>query len=232
MSLLKYDVSWVGIDSGREGLWVDPVWLDTLTIISRHEGERIYDETSAVYLELESRLPNEKWRSRTRDGHFRPLFRDYPNAWGRTGLINLASGEFRLTSAGHDVVARRVSKLKVLLRMFSNHSELNRQTRKMEKPFEILAAAFLETPRLLTAKEAYWAIMKNFRPGADDLAIVISKKLPLLKREPEPTPYRRLRNMLTLLRTALALKSSRRGVETLWSADDQSILIEIGKGNQ
>ena len=75
----KYNVTWGGMDNGGEGKWNPDVWLKTIEIISRHEGEAVYDENSPVYVELEAELPDLTWRS-TDGQRFRPLFRDYPES--------------------------------------------------------------------------------------------------------------------------------------------------------
>lgn len=225
----KYDCSWVGIDSGREGLWKEPIWSDVLRIISKHRGERIYDSASAIYTELERAFPKEAWRSTTAEGHFRPLFRDYPNSWTRTGMVSLSNRVFEITAKGADLLAKRTSKSDVLMDMFRHHSEFCNVHQADERPFSILAAAVLATPRPLTTNEAYWAIMKNFRPGQDDLSNILKRYLRSPLADPSPTPYRRLRNMLTLMRAAEAVQSTRRGPSTVWSPLKPILLEEIAK---
>ena len=112
---------------------------------------------------------------------------------------------FELTAKGEAVLAKETSKSDVLMDMFRQHSEYCNFHRAQEKPFAILATGILATPRPLTTKEVYWAVMKNFRPGADDLSDVLKKSLRGPLADPSPTPYRRLRNMLTLMRTAESL---------------------------
>jgi hypothetical protein len=227
MAIIKYDCSWVGIDGGREGLWKEPIWKDVLRIIADHEGELVYDRASPIYHDLEKDYPDEAWRSQTADGHFRPLFRDYPNSWTRTGVLSLSEQRFAVTDLGRSVLAGTISKPQLLVTMFEQHTEESGPQGSSEKPFAILASGILEAPRTLATDEIYWSIMKNYRPGQDSLINVMKKKLPLIRSVPEGTPYRRLRSMLTLMRTAGVIASTRRGAQRFWSALDVQLLKEI-----
>ncbi len=229
MTKSKYDCTWVGIDAGREGLWKEPIWTEVLKIISNHRGERVYDASGPIYVELEAAFPKESWRSATNEGHFRPLFRDYPNSWTRTGVISLSSQTFNVTPKGEGVLARTTSKSSVLLDMFKSHSEFCELHGKQEKPFSILATGLLTAPRPLTTDEVYWAVMKNFRPGEDQLQDVLKRLSRFPLASPASTPYRRLRNMLTLMRAAAAVSSTRRGSRTVWSPLNVELLEEIQK---
>jgi len=227
VSLIKYDCAWVGIDSGREGLWKEPIWKDVLRIIAEHVGERVYDRTSPIYRALEQAYPNEAWRSTTREGDFRPLFRDYPNSWTRTGVASLANQRFQVTELGKRVLGGTIPKSGLLIHMFKQHTEHSGLHGVAEKPFVILASGVLAAPRALSTQEIYWAIMKNYRPEQDSLPDIVKKTLRSIRREPDPTPYRRLRNMLTLMRTAEAIASTRRGPSTIWSALNTQLLNDI-----
>lgn len=227
MTLEKYNCSWVGIDSGREGLWKEPIWKDVIRIIAKHEGEKIYSEDSPIYAELEREYPKELWRSHTKEGDFRPLFRDYPNSWTRTGVVSLANQQFHVTELGKKVISGNITKTELLINMFKKHTEQSGANSALEKPFAVLAAGLISTPRALTTKEIYWAIMKNYRPGKDDLPEFIKKKLKLIRKEPEATPYRRLRNMLTLMRAADAITSTRKTAGTIWNVLNLSHLNNI-----
>jgi hypothetical protein len=229
MAIIKYDCSWVGIDGGREGLWKEPIWKDVLRIIADHEGELVYERTSPIYQDLEKNFPDEAWRSQTAEGHFRPLFRDYPNSWTRTGVLSLSEQRFAITDLGRNVLAGAISKSQLLVTMFEQHTEQSGPLGSIEKPFAILASGILETPRPLATDEIYWSIMKNYRPGQDSLNDVIKKKLPLIRSVPESTPYRRLRSMVTLMRTAGIIASTRRGAQRFWSALDAQLLNEISR---
>lgn len=230
MMLVKYDNPWIGIDSGREGLWKEPLWKDVLKIVALHKGECVYDKESSIYTSLEKAYPKEAWRSYTKEGHFRPLFRDYPNSWTRTGVVSLAGQKFCLTELGKKVLAGEISKTDLLVEMFKKHSEHTGPNNESEKPFLIIASGMLASPRALSTVEIYWAIMKNYRPGQDDLTEFIIKKLKLIRKAPEPTPYRRLRNMLSLMRAAGAIASTRRGSGTFWTELDVKQLNCICRG--
>lgn len=223
----KYDCNWVGIDGGREGLWKEPIWSDVLRIISKHRGERVYEPTSPIYIELERAFPREAWKSTTAEGHFRPLFRDYPNSWTRTAVVTLSNQVFDVTTKGEAVLAKKIAKSDVLMDMFRTHSEYCDFHQSYERPFAILAAGLLATPRALSTEEVYWAVMKNFRPGQDDLSDVLKRVFRGPLPDPAPTPYRRLRNMLTLMRTAEAVQSTRRGSSTVWSTLQSQLLDEM-----
>jgi len=217
---------WTGFDAGREGLWKDPIWFDVIRIIEKHEGEDVYDSSSPIYADLETSHPGQAWRSQTSDGRFRPLFRDYPNSWTRTGVVSLEGKKFWLTTLGKKVLTKQFTKAAILANMFRNHTELTSPQGLEENPFEILAVAILAAKRPLSTEEIYWGIMKNYRPEIDD----VNNSLRILKNindVPEATPYRRLRNMLTLMRTAGALISTRRGPRTFWSQAESHLLHEI-----
>lgn len=224
---IKYECSWIGIDSGREGLWKEPIWKSVLQIIAEHEGESVYDETSPIYQSLEQAHPAEAWRSYTKEGQFRPLFRDYPNAWTRTGVITLHNKKFQLTEMGRQILTGNISKSNLLIEMFRQHVELTGPNEEKEKPFAIIASGLLAATHPLSTNEIYWAIMKNYRPLKDDLTEVLKKKIRLIHKKPESTPYRRLRNMLSLMRTAGVIESSRRGAITVWSPLDKKLLNDM-----
>lgn len=229
MKSTTYDISWVGIDAGREGLWQEPVWTRVIELVGMHEGEKVYDPTSPIYTVLIQEFPDEKWCSLTPEKNFRPLFRDYPNSWTRTGVISLKDREFRLTTLGQQLLKGGISKSNILINLFSKHTEYNLVLNKSESPFAILAHAFLETPRPLTAKEVYWLVMKNFRPCDLTFKEVYCRKLQYTSIDPDKTPYRRIRHMLQLLRAADAIESYRRGHDIYWSMRNRSILNKIIK---
>ena len=91
---MPYNV-WTKIDSGREGLWKNKVWLGALQIIAKHEGEGVYDPAAPVYVELEAKLPGVGWMKQE-SGAPRPLFRDYAKPWTATGVLSLADQKFQL----------------------------------------------------------------------------------------------------------------------------------------
>ena len=223
----KYDPKWSGIDAGREGLWREPIWTRVLEIIAAHELEKVYDEDSSIYPALEGAFPNETWRSHTREGHFRPLFRDYPNPWTRTGIVSLKNQEFKVTNLGRLLLSAKITKQEIFLSMFTKHRSDG------ERPFQILSNAFLQAPRPLSTKEIYWHIMRNWRPGLDDLTEVLRHPLTPDSDDIPGTPKRRLRNILALLRAVDAIKSHLRNGETWWAKNDSGMLNKIAqaKGN-
>ena len=229
MPLVKYNSSWVGIDGGREGLWKEPIWTDVLRIISAHPNEHVYERESPIYKDLEKAFPSEAWRSQTADGAFRPLFRDYPNSWTRTGVVSLSDQRFNVTELGLTVLSGKTTKADILVNMFKIHQEFLNGSDAYEKPFSILAAAFLVANRPLSTEEIYWAVMKNYRPGVDDLAEIIKKKIPMINKAPDSTPYRRLRSMLSLMRASNMIESTRRGSRTIWSPLDSHLLNKISE---
>jgi hypothetical protein len=224
----KYNIGWVGIDAGREGLWREPIWSDVLQIIANHNGERVYDASSPIYAELESRHPKEAWRSQTADGKFRPLFRDYPNSWTRLGVISLAGQRFKITTLGQEILLGQKTKTSLLVDLFTSHTESSGPNSSEEHPFIILAKAFHQTPRPLSTDEIFWKVMKNYRPSIDSLTVILKQTSKIEWPSPEPTPYRRLRNMLSLMRAANAISSTRRGTDgTYWNSLDRDIIKKI-----
>lgn len=227
-SLVKYRIYWTGFDAGREGLWKDPIWMSVLSIIARHEGEAVYDSESPIYLELESLHPGQAWRSQTSDGDFRPLFRDYPNSWTRTGVVSLDGKKFWVTPIGKKILSREYTRSTLLADMFRSHSEMTGPRGTEEKPFAIVVNGLLNANRPLSTSEIYWAIMKNYRPG-DDRITDSMRRASRIVDIPETTPYRRLRSMLTLMRTAGVLISSRRGPKTFWTPTETALVYDIAR---
>jgi hypothetical protein len=215
---IKYDIAWAGIDAGREGLWREPVWSGALRIIGRHSGAGVYDPKSPIYTELESSFPDEKWRSYERGGNFRPLFRDYPNPWTKTDVVRLTGKEFKITARGKLVLKGAISKQQVLVGVFSKHLSAG------ERPFVVLAHAFLNAARPLSTNELYWGVMKGWRPGNGSLETALSDLTEKMPSEKRGTPQRRLRNLLSLLRTAEAIQSHLRSGETWWVSQNKDLL--------
>ena len=213
---IKYDVEWVGVDAGRESLWYEPTWMNVLTCIASHSGEAVYDEHSAIYSVLEDQMPDIKWRSYTRSGSFRPLFRDYSHPWTRTGVAEFRNGIFALTNLGQRVISGKITKKKMLLRLFTEHRESINDT-DSENPFAIISQALLDSPRPLSTKEMFWVVMKNYRPNTDQIEDVLAEVSSDIEVDPPAqTRYRRLRNFLTLLRASGAIESYRRSNTHYW----------------
>jgi hypothetical protein len=219
--LEKYSGSWKGIDAGREGLWREPLWSGVLEIINNHQGEDVYDPASTIYMDLTTIFPKEKWCSLTTEGGFRPLFRDYPHPWTRPGLVDLAHQLFRLTPKGRLFISGEVTKKEIFIEMLSNHMEDGC------KPFAILAFAFLESPKPITAEAIFWGIVKNYRPTADNLlkALTVGKEMSCTA--PPSTQFRRLKHMLQLMRSIDAIESYRSGGAVRWAKRDTECLVAI-----
>ena len=197
-----YDVSWTGLDSGgREGLWEPSKWIKVLRIIAEHEGESVYDENSQVYETLEQVFPEDAWRSTGNNGDFRPLFRDYSAPWTKTGVVSLGGGVFRIERRGREILSGRLDPSEVLIDCLRDHSE------DSERPFAVLASAFLEAPeKEFALEEIYWGVQQNFRPSIDGLTEALERGGE--NSEPVPsTRARRLKGMLKLLVAVNALTS-------------------------
>ena len=141
--------AWTKIDSGREGLWENKVWLGALQIISRHEGEDVYEKSSAIYAELEEKLPGQGWM-KEEVGSPRPLFRDYPKPWTATGLIDLTDQKFRLTATGREVASGALSPANFFKGFIKKWVEDG------QRPFSEIAAAFLGFNGSLNLHDLYF----------------------------------------------------------------------------
>ena len=223
----KYNVAWVGIDGGREGLWTEPTWSGVLRIISVNDGQLVYDPGSSIYLALEHEFPDESWRSVTADGKFRPLFRDYPNSWTRTGVVNLRQKTFRTTLYGRAFLEGRMSKADIFIEMFKNHSERTQISNQFERPFEVLSAAFLEAVRPMSTHEIYWGVMKNYRPAKDHLSESLISARYADSSVPDPTSVRRIKSILSTMRAAELIQSTQRNRTTFWSALNTNLLQRV-----
>ena len=227
MSHNKYPSYWVGIDGGREGLWREPIWSEVLRIVARHEGEAVYDHDSPIYQELEALLPDESWRSRTADGIFRPLFRDYSHAWTRTGVMSLQRKVFDLTLIGRSVLNGRTSKQEVLLTTITNHSEINNSSGTRERPFHVLSNAFLNSERPLSTHEIYWGVMQNYRPGFDDLGYALTQSRFFDPSLINRTAIRRLNSILSTMRVAGLIASTPRNSSIYWYSLEKTLLDKV-----
>jgi len=209
-----YEVSWTGLDAGREGLWKPETLLGVLRLIDAHAGERVYDADSRIYAELENLYPDELWRADD-NGRFRPLFRDYPHPWTRTGLASFDT-TFSATALGKALLADTISLRDVYLRTMHSF------TADAEKPFAIIAAAFLSSSLPLTLDDLIFGVMREFRPGVDDFAAAMARAD---RSEPAPdTTNRRLRHLMKLMTDAglVAERSTR-----TWSIQDADALRSL-----
>ena len=196
--MVRYNSVWNSIDSGREGLWQPPLWEGVLRIISEHEGDDVYNPNSNIYKELNYRYPNEKWVS-TDKGKFRPLFRDYPNAWTKTEVLSLDNHKFTVTDRGKDFIRGNISKDIIFTRFFTNYFEDDCY------PFRVILAAFLIYQKTISFEQVYYGIMQGYRLGDSDLESQLKRvdtTIPLKSS----TPTRRLKLMLGLLEQFSLLK--------------------------
>ena len=228
--MAKYDASWVGIDAGREGLWREPIWTRVVELVAEHASERVYDRKSPIYASLIAEFPDEKWCSLTPEKTFRPLFRDYAHPWTRSGVVSLHDQRFQVTAVGEKLLAGELAKEEILVDLFVSHVEATGEGGRNEAPFAIVAEAFGASPRPLTAAEVYWMVMKNYRPGRDDIEVVLQNEAGRVPSPIPETPFRRVKHMLQLLKDAGALQSDRRGHEVFWAARDENVLGQITRG--
>lgn len=220
--MAKYEVEWTSLDPGGEGQWQPLVWLGALKIIGNHEGEGIYDAAAPVYDELQAAFPQITWKS-MEGANFRPLFRDFPHAWTRTGVLvppDQSDRRFQLTPIGREVVNGSISPEDLFIRLFRQYTEGG------VKPFQVLAAGFLGAGRSLTLAEAYFGLMKEYRPGSDDLATALLTAAGS-GAVPGTRGPRVLKLMLKLMERTGALASGRRGQDDAWLAWDTELLSEI-----
>lgn len=187
---------WTKIDSGREGLWKNKVWLGALRIIAKHEGDNVYEPTAPVYVELENKLPGVGWMKQE-GGAPRPLFRDYAKPWTATGVLDLADQKFRLTERGKQIVTGEVSPLDFF------QGFVKRWVEDGEYPFSELAAAFLGIGEPLSLRDLYFGVMLGYRRG-DDAKISVQTSRTHTNAM-EDTPRRRLLVLLSIFEATGAI---------------------------
>lgn len=223
---MRYE-HWTKIDDGAEGAWAADIWLSALRIISRHEGESIYDADSPIYVELEMEIPELTWRSFEGDS-FRPYFRDFSKPWT---IPNVASFDvtFKVTEIGKDLLKGRISELDFWINFLSGYQE------GTDFPFVELSCAFLKADKSLTLDEVYWGIVRSFRTENNDQ--LVFDELP---NEAIPsTTKRRLTLMLQLMERTGAILKIGNGSKQRWKQWDRralnklikkAVIIEIGHG--
>ncbi len=212
---------WTKIDSGREGLWKNKVWLGALKIIAGHEGEDVYQPTAPVYAELESKLPGVGWMKQE-EGAPRPLFRDYAKPWTATGVLDLADQKFKLTDRGKQIVSGHLSPSSFF------QGFVKRWIEDGQRPFTELAAAFLECGESLNLRDLYFGVMLGYRKG-DDAAVAIRNARG--KTDPmEDTPRRRLLVILSIFEAAggIAKEDSKQSdADAKWIPWNVDLLKEV-----
>lgn len=213
---MRYE-HWTKIDDGAEGAWAADIWLSALRIISRHEGELIYDADSPIYVELEREIPELTWRSFEGDS-FRPYFRDFSKPWT---IPNVASFEstFKVTEIGQELLNGSVSELEFWIKFLSRYQE------GTDFPFVELSCAFLKTDKSLTLDEVYWGVVRSFRSENND-QLVFSD----LPNEVIPSSAkRRLTLMLQLMERTGAILKIGNGSKQRWKQWDRKTLKKLFK---
>ncbi len=152
------NLEWKLFHPGKERLWEEDVWSKFLHILSRHIGEAVYDENSAIYSELVAELPEFTWSTKE-NGNFRPEFRDHKIAWEFPQCISTLDNKFELTSNGQQFVQGTVSRLRLFIKaMQSYREEFDGQP---INPFQLIAKAFWQTGEPLTLRDIHCAVMQG-----------------------------------------------------------------------
>jgi len=217
---MAYD-PWKKIDDGFEGVWAPDVWIGFIEIASRHEGDRVYDKDAAIYQELEERYPGTTWRSQDK-GSFRPFFRDSTKPWTLPGLASF-NETFQLTPRGHQLANGSLSARDLLATFFAEFTEND------ERPFCVLAYAFLNAGKPLSLVDLYYGVDVGFRPGSDDLNASLALAVGKSDASIPGTDGRRLKLMLSLMERsgAIAKGGSSGGPWRVW---DWALLEKLAAG--
>ena len=212
----KYDVYWSGLDNGHEGMWKGPIWYQTFKILAENNGANFQDPESPIYKSLEKALPSVAWKSKDSKSAtgFRLFFRDAREPWSSTGVINFSelTKTISTTELGKRLARGEISPAEVFIRAMEAHQEAG------EKPFSILAGAFLQQEGQdgLTFDQLAVGVMRNYRPDRDNLndslKNVSGKKL-------EGTPLRRFRHILEMLEDVGAISSKDDEVYVAWNSE-------------
>lgn len=220
----KYDVYWSGLDNGHEGMWKGPIWFQTFKILNENSGANFQDPESPIYKNLEKEIPSVAWRSRdTKSASgFRLFFRDAREPWSSTGVIafNEVTKTIATTALGNQLARGEISPAEVFIRAMQIHQEAG------EKPFAILAAAFLQPEGQLglTFDQLALGVMRNYRPDRDKLSDSIKS---LSGKKLDGTPLRRFRHILEMLEDVGAVSSKDEEVYVAWNSE---ILERIAGG--
>lgn len=218
----RYEGNWKGFDRGREGLLDPIIWYGVLDILSRHEGEAISDPESKMYSDLEKYFPQTEWISSFDSKH--NFFRDYQTPWTLTGVLvptKETGNKIEVTPLGRALIRGKISLKAVWTQAMASYLERNG-----ERPFSILAAAFIAVGDIpLTLEQIYYGIERGWRPS-DSKTPKIPAVLPKKVSSEDVTPVRRLRAMLKHLVESGAVSSD----DSCWKAGNIEILKAISSG--
>jgi MoxR-like ATPase len=215
----KYNVAWTKLDPGREGWWSPPQWRGVLEIASKYDGQDVYSPTSPIYNDLNQAFPNDTWLGR--GASFHPVFRDYLHPWKYTKTLEVDNHILRLTQLAKNLLTGSVSEIDIFLQMFREYEESG------EKPFRILAAAFLDAKRPLSLSEIFLGIMQGFRPGVDNLEEALQEADSVPATSIDTNDKRRLKFMLGLLERIGALVHW----DESWAAWNKALLQRIASAS-
>jgi hypothetical protein len=213
--------AWKKIDDGSEGAWSPDVWLGVIKAVSRHEDERVYDESAAIYTELETEFPQLKWRGKDENGGFRPYFRDFSKPWTHTNVVSFDE-LFRLTAIGRDVVTGKLSAHDCLANFCKRYEE------EGENPFAILADAFLQADKPLSVEDIYFGVMLGFRHG-DTFSDSLNMASEHTSAEMSSTTKRRLTLLLSILERVGAIIKTKSNGADYWRAWDSEMLSSLSR---
>lgn len=215
----KYNIAWTKLDPGREGWWSPPQWRGVLEIASKYDGQDVYSPTSPIYNDLNQAFPNDTWLGR--GASFHPVFRDYLHPWKYTKTLEVDNHILRLTQLAKNLLTGSVSEIDIFLQMFREYEESG------EKPFRVLAAAFLDAKRPLSLSEIFLGIMQGFRPGVDNLEEALQEADSEPATSIDTNDKRRLKFMLGLLERIGALVHW----DESWAAWNKALLQRIASAS-
>lgn len=210
---------WTKIDGGAEGAWAPEVWLGVIDAISKNEGQAVYDAKSQIYTDLKHAFPQLTWTSDD-GGTFRPYFRDFGKPWTVTGAATFED-TFQLTESGRKVASGDLSAKDFLLNFCQTYTESD------ERPFCILADAFLKFSSPLTLAKVHFGIVTGYRPGTDVLEE--SLKLAIGKSDGDipSVAKRRLTLMLTIFERVGCVIRTGSGANQGWRRWDHAALRRL-----
>lgn len=211
----KYSIQWQGLDQGVEHTWQPEVIEAVAKEIAKLGTVEHTNPQSPLYARIHELFPGKTWVSRGSDGSARTIFRR-SNTWARLGLAEVSRGTMRLTPLGESFVVGDVSVADVLSDALASHEEDG------ERPFSIIASAFLEKPsRAFTLEDLENGVMGNYRPGVDSIDEALSTQN--TAGGISPTRKRRIRAMVSRLEDVQAIAARGEG----WALKDFDVLSKI-----